>query len=125
MNTMEVGAKLVDLCRQGDFRGALEACYAEDIVSVEPLDMGGEGRETRGLEKVREKTAQWEATNIVHSCEVDGPYPHDDRFAVTFDIDVTPRAGPMAGNRFRMQEVGVYTVRDGKVAREEFFYSMG
>lgn len=125
MSAMDVGTKLVELCKQGDFRGALEACYAEDIVSVEPVDMSGSGRETRGLDAVREKTVQWEASNEVHSCEVGGPYPHDDKFAVTFDIDVTPTAGPMAGNRMRMQEVGVYTVKDGKVSREEFFYSMG
>ncbi len=124
MSPMEVGTKLVELCKSGDFRGALEACYGEDIVSVEPVDMSGQGRETRGLEAVREKSAQWEATNEVHSCEVGGPYPHDDRFAVTFDIDVTPRAGPMEGMRMRMQEVGLYTVKGGKVVREEFYYSM-
>ncbi len=125
MSTIEVGKKLVEMCRAGEFGGAIEACYAEDIVSVEPMDMGGGGRETRGIAAIRKKTADWEAANEVHSCEVGGPFPHDDRFAVTFAIDVTAKAGPMAGQRFQMNEVGVYTVKDGRVAREEFFYHMG
>lgn len=124
MSTMEVGNRLVSLCKAGDFRGAIEAVYGNDIVSVEPCDMGG-GRETRGIDAVRAKTEHWEASNEVHSCTVTGPFPHDDRFAVTFDLEVTPKAGPMAGQRFKMSEVGLYTVKAGKVVREEFFYHMG
>ena len=28
-------------------------------------------------------------------------------------------------SRFKMQEAGLYTVKNGKIVREEFFYSMG
>jgi hypothetical protein len=31
----------------------------------------------------------------------------------------------MAGQRMRMEEVGMYTVQGGKIVREEFFYTMG
>jgi hypothetical protein len=55
---------------------------------------------------------------------VKGPFPHGDRFARYFDFDVTAKAGPMAGNRMQMQEVGLYTVAGGKITREEFFYSV-
>ncbi len=125
MSAMDVGTRLVEFCKTGDFRGALDALYAEDIVSVEAQDMSGQGRETSGLAAVRQKTERWEAANEVHSCEVAGPFPHDDRFVVTFDIDVTAKEGPTAGQRMRFQEAGLYTVRDGKVAREEFFYHFG
>lgn len=125
MDTMAVGNKLVGMCREGDFSGAIAALYAKDIVSVEPVDMTGQGRETRGLANVKAKNQTWEAGHEVHSAEVLGPFPHDDRFAVLFKIDVTPRAGPMKGRRMQMEEVGLYTVKDGKVAREEFFYDMG
>jgi ketosteroid isomerase-like protein len=30
----------------------------------------------------------------------------------------------MAGQRMQMEEVGLYTVEDGKIVREEFFYSV-
>jgi ketosteroid isomerase-like protein len=50
------------------------------------------------------------------------PYPNDDRFAVRFTYDVTNKG---SGQRFTMDEVGLFTVKDGKIVREEFFYSMG
>jgi ketosteroid isomerase-like protein len=31
----------------------------------------------------------------------------------------------MAGKRMTLDEVGLYTVKDGKVVQEEFFYDMG
>jgi hypothetical protein len=31
----------------------------------------------------------------------------------------------MAGRRTKLEEVALYTVKDGKIVREEFFYSMG
>ena len=40
-------------------------------------------------------------------------------------MDVTPKEGPMKGHRMQFEEAGLYTVRDGKVAQEEFFYHMG
>ena len=47
----------------------------------------------------------------------------DNFFQVIYDI--TPKAGPMAGNRMTMQEMGLYTVAKGKITKEEFFYDMG
>ena len=43
----------------------------------------------------------------------------EDRFALIFDMDVTNRE---TGQRMQMREVGLYTVADGKIVREEFFY---
>ena len=34
-STLEVGKKLVDLCKQGKFKDAIEQLYAPNIVSVE------------------------------------------------------------------------------------------
>jgi hypothetical protein len=43
---------------------------------------------------------------------------------VVFSYDITPKAGPMAGKRVQMEEVGLDTVAGGKIV-EEFFYSSG
>ena len=40
-----------------------------------------------------------------------------DTFVVQFDIDATDTESK---KRMQMTEVGIYTVKDGKVAREEF-----
>ncbi|HXY40000.1 MAG TPA: nuclear transport factor 2 family protein, partial [Vicinamibacteria bacterium] len=67
----------------------------------------------------------WTSNNEVHEAKVKGPFPNGDRFAVIFDYEITPKAGPYAGKRTRMEEVGVYTVEDGKIVREEFYYPTG
>ena len=117
MNTEEVANKLVELCRKGDFRGAMESLYAKDIVSVEAHEMENMPAEMRGIDQVRGKTVWWENNMEVHSAKVGGPFVAGDKFVVQFDIDVSEKA---SGKRMQMSEVGIYTVKDGKVAREEF-----
>jgi len=117
MNTEEVANKLVELCRKGDFRGAMESLYAKDIVSVEAHEMENMPAEMRGIDQVRGKTEWWEKNMEVHSAKVSGPFVARDTFVVQFDIDVTEKASK---KRMQMSEVGIYKVKDGKVVREEF-----
>jgi hypothetical protein len=48
-----------------------------------------------------------------------GPWTHGDRIVVGFQYDVTNKP---SRKRMKMDEVGLYTVRNGKIVREEFFY---
>lgn len=125
MGVNEIGKQIVDLCSGQKFLEAIDKHYHKDVVSVESMDMSGQGRETKGFQSVRGKSEWWLANNEVHSVKAEGPFPHgDNKFGVVFDMDVTPKAGPMAGQRMKMRELGVYTLKDGKVAHEEFFYGM-
>lgn len=117
MNTEEVGKKLVDLCRKGEWMKALNELYAKDIVSVEAQAAEKMPAEMRGLDQVRGKTEWWEQNMEVHSANVDGPFVARDTFVVQFDVDVTDKTSK---KRMQMSEVGIYTVKDGKVTREEF-----
>jgi hypothetical protein len=117
MNTEEVATKLVELCRKGEWRKALEELYAKEIVSVEAHEMENMPAEMRGIDQVRGKTDWWEKNMEVHSAKVSGPFVARDKFVVQFDIDVTEKGSK---KRMQMSEVGIYTVKDGKVAREEF-----
>jgi len=119
MDTMEIANTLVELCRQGEFEEAL-ALYANDAVSVEAGGPPGMAREVRGVEAIRAKGEWWTANHEVHGMVVAGPWPHDDRFIVGFKIDATFKP---AGQRFTMEEMALYTVEDGKIVREEFFYT--
>ena len=80
---------------------------------------------TKGVDAIRRKGEWWFANNEVHRASAKGPFPNGDRFAVIYEFEVTPRTGPMAGKRMAMEEVALYTVEGGRIAREEFFYSMG
>ena len=117
MKTEEVAAKLVDLCRKGEWMNAIDTLYASDIVSVEAHEMENMPAEMRGIDQVRGKTKWWEESMEVHSAKVSGPFVARDTFVVQFDVDVTEKASK---KRSQMSEVGIYTVKDGKVAREEF-----
>jgi hypothetical protein len=117
MNTEEVANKLVDYCRDGEWMKAVDDLYAKDIVSVEARAIENMPAEMRGIDQVRGKTEWWEKNFEVHSATVSGPFVARDTFVVQFDVDVTERA---SNERMQMSEVGIYTVKDSKVAREEF-----
>ncbi len=117
MNTEEVATKLVEFCRNGEWMKAIDELYGKDIVSVEPRAMENMPAEMRGIDQVRGKTEWWEKNMEVHSAKVSGPFVARDNFVVQFDVDVTDKASK---KRMQMSEVGIYTVKDGKVSREEF-----
>ena len=122
MSIMEIANELVDLCRQGKNMEAIEKLYSPDVVSVEACAMPGHEQTIKGIDGVKGKTQWWVENHEVHSGDVKGPYPHGDRFILYFDYDVTPK---QTGQRMQMQEAGLYTVKNGKIAKEEFFYHMG
>ena len=121
MTTKELGNQLVEFCKAGKNDEAIKSLYANDIVSVEAGAPPGQPREAKGLAACVEKGKQWAAAHEVHSAAIEGPYPHDDRFTVVFHYDITRRADKQ---RFTMKEVGLFTVKNDKIVREEFFYSM-
>ncbi len=121
MRTMDIATKLVTLCKQGRNLDALNELFSENIVSVEAAAPPGGQREAKGLPAVKAKGEWWLANHEIHSANVTGPWPHDDRFVVGFQYDVTNKP---SGRRMKLDEVGLYTVHNGKIVREEFFYSM-
>ena len=122
MTTLEVGKKLVEMCKQGQNLKAIETLYSPDIVSVEAASMPNMPAEMKGVEAVRGKNKWWVDNHEVHSASCEGPYPHGDRFIVRFNYDVTNKP---TKKRMKMDEMGLYTVKGGKIVREEFFYDMG
>jgi len=125
MNTFEIGKKLVDLCSQGKDLEAIETLDSPKIVSVEAVADPRFPQRLEGIEAVRGKAHWWIQNHDVHSAQVRGPFPHGDRFIVFFKYDITPKDGPMKGQRVQMDEAALYTVTDGKIVKEEFFYQMG
>jgi len=120
MTTLEVGKKLVELCKQGKNAEAMETLYAPDIVSVEAAAMANFPAEARGREAVLAKSKWWSENHTVHSAVTEGPWPNGDRFAVRFVYDVTNKP---SNQRFQMEEIALFSVKNGKIVREEFFYA--
>ena len=121
MTAQEIAKKYVALCKEGQ-REEVLALFSKDAVSVEAAAPPGGERVVNGLDGIRAKSKWWVENNEVHKAELTGPYPHDDRFAVHFTYDVTNKP---SGQRRTMDEIGLFTVVDGKITREEFFYPTG
>lgn len=121
MTTQQIGDQLVALCRQGKNLEAIETLYSPDIESVEACSAPGMDRVMKGIDAIRGKNQWWFENHEVHGGETLGPMCNDDRFAVIFKIDVTPK---QSGQRMQLEEVGLYTVKDGRIVKEEFFYNM-
>jgi len=117
MNTEQVAQKVVELVRKQAWHEAVDTLYDKDIVSVEARTMDGSSPETRGIKGVREKVHWWLENMEVHSFKANGPFVAHDRFVVQYDADVTEKESK---KRRQMSEVGVYTVKNGKIVREEF-----
>ena len=122
---LEVGKKVIEYCNAGQFVEAVNALYAPDIVSVEVHGDEKMPARVQGIDKVRGKSQWWIDNHEIHATKAEGPWPHGDRFIVKFTMDVTPKVGPMAGKRMKFEEAALYTVKNGKIAHEEFFYHMG
>ncbi|MEM1151860.1 MAG: nuclear transport factor 2 family protein [Pseudomonadota bacterium] len=117
----EVAELTVEYNNNGRMRELLDLVYADTVQSIEagPMPDGSAG--VTGIEALKGKWDWWEGANEVHSSSAEGPMFHgDDRFSVIFEMDVTDKA---SGQRMQMKEVAVYTVADGKIVKEEFFYA--
>ena len=117
MTTAELARDFTELLKQNDHEGAAEKYNADTIVSYEAME--GPMAVCNGKQAVRQKSDWWRDNHEVHGGSVEGPYVNGDQFAVRFQMDVTPKA---TGERVTMDEVGLYTVKDGKIVEERFYY---
>lgn len=117
MTIAEIAKDFTELLQQGDHVGAAEKYNADNIVSLEAME--GPMAISNGKEALRQKGQWWQENNEVHGGSVEGPYVNGDQFAVRFKFDITPKA---TGQRVTMDEVGLYTVKNGKITEERFYY---
>jgi len=123
MTNVEIGKKLVELCQQGKNQEAMAALYSKDIVSVEAASGPNMPAEARGIDAVNAKAKWWNDNHTVNSATTEGPFPHgSDRFAVRFAYDITNKP---TNQRRKFDEIAVFTTKDGKIVREEFYYVTG
>ena len=116
MTPAEIATAFTNLCKQGEFEEAGKRFWADNVVSCEAME--GDMARVQGRAAVEAKGAWWYANHEVHSVRTEGPYVNGNQFVVRFTMDVTPKGG----QRMQMDEVGVYTLANGKIVEERFFY---
>jgi ketosteroid isomerase-like protein len=117
MDVQAIAQDFTALCKAGQLDEAGEKYWAANVVSLEP----GEGDMTRaeGIEALRAKGEWWYGAHDIHSVDVSGPSVNGNQFTVGFKMDITAKE---TGQRMQMEETGLYTVADGKIIEERFFY---
>lgn len=119
LTTQQVADRLVSLCREGKFVDAIQALYAPSVVSIEPEGAPGAAR-LEGFDRVLSKSIEFgKSMEKVHSMVISDPVVADAFFCVSMHMDID-----MAGvGRTQMEELCVYEVKEGKIVRDQFFYS--
>lgn len=114
-----IATELVELCRAGKNLEAIDRLYSPNIESIEPLGDGQMPAELHGVDAVRAKNEWWFSNHDIHRAEVNGPFLGDDQFAVQYSYDITFKP---TGRRTGGTEMALYTVEEGRIVRERFFY---
>jgi hypothetical protein len=118
-NGLEIGKQYVTLVKEGQNEAWLDKLFAKDAVSVEA---GGPGmdRTARGLEAIRAKSKWWGEN---HTSTGRGRRSVPSRRSPRSPVHVRHHA--QAEREADDDEIGLFTVENGKVTREEFFYPAG
>lgn len=120
MTTQEVANRLVELCREGKYEQVVKELYSPDIVSVE--QEGAPDRIVKGLEGIATKGVKFqEMLETVNSSSISDPIVADNHFSCAMFMNVRMKGVPVDVD---MNEICVYTVSEGKVIKEEFFYTL-
>jgi hypothetical protein len=109
----QIGKQLVGNFNNGKWQINAKL-WSPKLVCIE-----GGGMAWRGMKNVEAKNKFWNSTNTVLGGSAEGPYVGATGFAVKFRMDVRDNA---SGRRTIMEEIGVYTVKNGKIVQEEFMY---
>ncbi len=120
MTTEQVGKRLFELCRQGQWEQAQAELYADNCVSIEPA--GGQWPErVEGMEAIKQKGEQFnQMVEEIHGLEISNEIYGSNYIACEMTIDGTFKGAP----RMKNTELCVYEVEDGKITKEQFFYPL-
>ena len=116
----DVARDFTAMLRLGQFEAAGEKFWASEVMSAEPVALSQDvpalssGREA-ARRKIRARFAEAEIDDL----GIDGPFITGDQFALFLDMLITD---PATGKTQPFAEIAIFTVRDGRIIEERFFY---
>jgi hypothetical protein len=117
---LEIATDFTAMLRSEQFAAAGAANWADEVTSIEPYDLlDGIAAKISGIEAVRAKTVRWLGSRRVHDVSIDGPFVTGNQFAVFLDMII---ADPRNGANQPFSEIAVFTVCEGRIIEERFFY---
>jgi hypothetical protein len=122
MTTIEdIAREYTTMLREGQFAAAGDRYWACDISSIDPVVVGAAPRASvRGKHAASQKCAARFAGTCIDELAIDGPFITGNQFALFVDVVLVDSA---TGTRRPFSEIALFTVRDGQIAEERFFYA--
>lgn len=115
MKTIQtLAAELKLLCENQQFVEAYQTLFHNDAYSIDP--MAPETGRRDGLDVLIAAEQAFLERSTVHRFEVSEPLISGKYFTCSFLMDAT-----VEGRHLNIHEIGVYEVRDGKIAGQQFF----
>jgi hypothetical protein len=119
MTTQDVANEFVAMCKEGKWEECIKKFYSPEIKSIEPE--GGAWGTVQGLEAIAKKAEEWHGmVDEFHDSEISDPIVAENFFSMTMKSKVTLKG---MDHPINMDEICVYEVNDGKVVKEQFFYT--
>jgi hypothetical protein len=120
MTTQEIANRYYELAQRGAIQTIQDELYAPYAVSIEPENDSQLPLKVDGLEALREKEQRYYQNMVeeMHGGSIDTPIVSPAHFACVQRMDVTLKG---RGRKQKVQ-LGVFTVDQGKIVSEQFFY---
>ena len=116
----DVARDFTALLRQGQFEAAGGKYWADDVTSTEPVDLpSGIAAVVSGIEAMHAKSKSWFGVSRIEDICIDGPFVTGNQFALFLDMTIVNR---VSGEGRSFDEIALYTVCDGKITEERYFY---
>jgi hypothetical protein len=119
MSTRAIADRLYGLFNENKWEQAQDELFWEDAKSIESPGLQWL-KSVEGLAAIKKKGIDFNnEVEEVHGGYVGRPIVAGNFIAVAMGVDLTMKGA----GRIKMDEIAVYEVKDGKIAKEEFFYS--
>jgi hypothetical protein len=116
----DVARDFTAMLRLGQFEAAGERYWADAVTSIEPADLPtGTPAFVTGIDAARGKAKFRFGEGRIDELGIDGPFVTGDQFALFLDMLITD---PVSGDAQPFTEIAIFTVRDGRIVEERFFY---
>ncbi len=118
MTTKEIASRLADMCRHGKVEEAKEELFAQNIISIEPME-GLLPKEVKGMDAIKKKAELFMShVENFYGVTISDPVIAGDYFSIAWDTDIQMKGEA----RKTDSELCVYKTKDGKIISEQFFY---
>ena len=119
LTTQEVADRFSKLAKENAFDKIQDELFADNAASIEPAGIPGL-KSVQGKDAIKQKSVEFQSqVEEMFGGYTGEPIVAGNFFSVAMGMDATMKGM----GRMKMDEIAVYEVKDGKIVKEQFFFS--